>query len=314
MSDADQKVESSKDEDIKIEDVKVDVEDGGDEIEVEVKGDDEDDGIPAEEGIEALKKTLEEQRKAVDEERRLRAQAEQQAYQAKLEAQKNYRHAAAATYQSINDSITFLKAHEGSLHEKWVEAKTMGDFNKEAEIQRELMLTAQSMQNLQHKKETMENQFRNGIEEVPQPKPLDPIDAWAETLTPKTADWVRKHKDRLSSEEGRNLVAAAHHKALGQGLRLESEAYFEAVETELGMRRPSRQPEPEDDEDDDGVMSAASAPARKSVAPPSAPVSRGGTRKGAVTLSAAEKEAAEISGVSYEEYYRNKQREAKRNK
>lgn len=313
MADEDQKIESS--DEVKIEDVKVDVKVEDDEVEVDVKDDNADDGIPPEDGIESLKRSLEEQRIQVEHERKLRAAAEQQAYQAKLQAQENYRQAAAATYQSLNDAIVFVKAQEENLQKAWVEAKSQGDYQREAEIQNQMMQNASALQGLQHKKEGMERAFKQGIEPVAPPQPSDPIEAWAETLTPKTADWVRRNKTRLSTEEGRNLVAAAHHKALGQGLRLESEAYFEAVETELGMRRPARAPVDEDDGDDDGVMSAAAAPAqRRSVSPPAAPVSRGGPRKGVVTLSAAEKEAAEISGVSYEEYARNKAKEAKRNR
>jgi hypothetical protein len=309
MTDQDQKVDASNED--KTEDVNVEVKVEDDEIDIEVKDEGGDEGIPPDDGIEALKRSLEEQRKAVEQERQLRAQAEQAAYQAKLEAQNNFRQAQAATYQSLNDAIVFVKAQEENLQKAWIEAKTQGDYQREAEVQQQMMQNAQALQGLQYKKESMERAFKQGIEPVAPPQPADPIDAWANTLTPKTADWVRRNKDRLSSEEGRNLVAAAHHKALGQGLRLESEAYFEAVETELGMRRPARHVE--EDDDDDGVMSAASAPApRRSVAPPAAPVTRGGPRKGVVTLSAAEKEAAEISGVSYEEYARNKAQEAKR--
>ena len=312
MADEDQKVESSKED--KTEDLKVEVKVEDEDVEVEVKDEGDDQGLPPDEGIEFLRRSLEEQRIAVEHERKLRAAAEQQAYQAKLQAQENYRQAAAATYQSLTDAITFVKAQEENLQKAWVEAKSQGDYQREAEIQNQMMQNAQAMQGLQYKKENMERAFKQGIEPVEPPRPVepsDPIEAWAQTLTPKTAEWVRRNKDRLASEEGRNLVAAAHHKALGQGLRIESEAYFEAVETELGMRR-GRHVEEEDD--DDGVMSAAAAPARKSVAPPAAPVTRGGPRKGVVTLSAAEKEAAEISGVSYEEYARNKAKEAKRNR
>jgi len=315
MADEDQKVEAPIED--KTEDLKVEVKVEDEDIEVDVKDDGGDQGLPPDEGIEFLRRSLEEQRIAVEHERKLRAAAEQQAYQAKLQAQENYRQAAAATYQSLNDAIVFVKAQEENLQKEWVEAKTQGDFQREAQIQNQMMQNAQALQGLEYKKSTMENAFKQGIEPVEPPRPAqpaDPIEAWAETLTPKTADWVRRNKERLSSEEGRNLVAAAHHKALGQGLRIESEAYFEAVETELGMRRQSRSSDYDDDGDDDSALSAAAAPTRKSVAPPAAPVTRGGPRKGVVTLSAAEKEAAEISGVSYEEYARNKAKEAKRNR
>ena len=125
---------------------------------------------------------------------------------------------------------------------------------------------------------------------------------------------MTKNRDALELEnpQKQRLLKAAHEKTLALGHVEHSDSYYDAIEQELGFRKPSRQVVEEDDDDND-VMSSASRPtARRSVSPPAAPVSRGGSRKGTVTLSAAEKEAAEISGVSYDEYYRNKVRDQKR--
>lgn len=274
-------------------------------------------GISPEDGIEELKKSLEAQKKAMEDERLRRLEAEKRAYEAQVNAQHHEAEAKSAQYHQIVGAISQLEERERGLMSAWTEAKSMGDYQKEAEIQKEMLETANYLSRLRNGKTNMEAELKRPVQPVAPPV-VDPIEAFASTMTPKSANWLRSHRDFLADvngsviERNRLLLVAAHNKALAEGLKQDADDYFAYVEQEIGMRkRPSRRDEYEDDEDD-GVMSAAAAPARRSVSPPAAPVSRGGPRKGAATLSAAEKEAAEFSGVTYEEYARNKEREKKR--
>ena len=268
---------------------------------------DDDDGIPAEEGIEELRRTLEAQKRAVEEERRLRMQAEQQAYEARVFAQQRDFETKKANYYQIKGAIAQIEEHDRSLMAEWAEAKSMGDYQREAEIQKALFESSANVRSLRMGQETLERELRIPVQPVAPPQ-IDEIEAAAQTMSPQSADWVRSHRDFLSSHQNKQLAQAAHLKAQGLGVKVDTPEYFEFVETELGLRKASRQAEIEEDDGDDGVMSAASAPApRRSVAPPSAPVSRGGSRRGTVTLSKEEREAAKIAGVTEDEYVRQQQ-------
>lgn len=292
-----------------------------DEIEVELKVDNADDGddsgIPPEQGIEELKKTLEMQKKAVDEERKRRIDAEKRAYEAQVYAQQNEAEAKNAQYHQIVGAISQLEERERGLMAAWTEAKSMGDYQKEAEIQKEMLESANYLSRLRNGKSNMEAELKRPIQPVAPPV-VDPIEAFAATMSPQSGNWLRSHRDFLQDESGaliersRLLLVAAHNKALAEGLKQDDPDYFQYVEQEIGLRkRSSRRDEVEDDEDN-GPMSAASAPARRSVAPPAAPVSRGGSRKGTFTLTPEQREMAKLTDQTEEQYYKNMMRDKKR--
>lgn len=295
--------------------------DKGEEIEIELKADGDntsnDDGISPDDGIEELKKSLEAQKKAADEERRRRIDAEKRAYEAQVHAQQRDAEAKNAEYHQVVGAISQLEERERGLMAAWTEAKSMGDYQKEAEIQKQMLETTSVLSRLRNGKTNMETELKRPIQPVAPPV-IDPIEAYASTMSPKSANWLRSNRSFLQDVGGnliqRNqlLLVAAHNKALAEGLEQDADDYFDYVEKEIGMRkRASRREEIEEDEDDSALSSAA-APTRRSVSPPAAPVSRGGTRKGTFTLTPAQREAAKFSQVTEEQYYQNMMRDKKR--
>jgi phage I-like protein len=96
-------------------------------------------------------------------------------------------------------------------------------------------------------------------------------------------------------------MVAAHQIAVADGITPDSDRYFESVEGVLGI-------------------SGAPQPRSGNRAPPAAPVSRSGSGTGGsgntVTLSAQEREMAQMMGMSVKEYAANKlalKREGKMN-
>jgi hypothetical protein len=281
------------DEDLKVEDDKAP--EGADEV-VENKDDDSvtvsvsedgDPGIDPEVGIEEMKRNLAMAQKQMAEERQKRIEMERAANQSKAEVHNAQLRAAHSEYNSIRDSISFLKSHEAHLIEEWKDAKTMGDYTREAELQRQWYQVQDNMRQLDQRRVGYENFFKNPPQPV-QPQARDALEEWAAQQSPRTADWALRNRDHLETESQKNRVAAAHYKALAEGYQPDTDAYFKMIENEIGIRKPSRAAN--EVEDEETPMSAAAAP-KRSVSPPPAPVSRGGTRKGAVTLSQAEREA-----------------------
>lgn len=121
---------------------------------------------------------------------------------------------------------------------------------------------------------------------------------------PKAATWLRNHRDyAVGDPQKNNELVRSHHAALGRGLVMNSDAYFKALEEELGMRQPEEE-------------TTETRPAPHVAATPSAPVTRtsapGGGRTiaegivelapGKYRVSAEVKEAAAMSGVTITEY------------
>jgi hypothetical protein len=185
---------------------------------------------------------------------------------------------------------------------------TSGDYEKAAEIQEHIAVNASNLNDLKKGQRAMEDAAKRAKEEPRQAPQADPIEQWAASVTPRSANWLRSHKDALNTPAMQRRVLLAHQVAIDDGLEADSDAYFDFVERQTGLKKeaPKRVMATEEE---DSPLSAASAPTpRRSVSPPAAPVSRGTPRGNAVRLTADEREAARISGISEEEYAKNKAR------
>jgi len=186
----------------------------------------------------------------------------------------------------------------------------IGDYDKAAELQEQMAANITNLRQLERGFEEMKQQPRIQPQ-APPPGELT-VDALIDRVTPRSAEWLKKNRDALPDARSIRVMARAHEDAVDYGIAPESDAYFQFVENRLGINS-NRRSIPEVDD----VMSSAASSKQRRSAPPSAPVSRQpidspNHRPGVITLTAAEVEAAKISGITPQEYYRNKMREQNR--
>lgn len=252
--------------------------------------------ISAEEGIRELKFKLEEERLArLDAERRMK-QAAEQANQAKNEVDDT-------NIRLIDNAIETVKNNQLMLKRSYAEALAKGDHDEAAEIQ--LQLTDVAVQKMQLEQgrvayETRAKEQRN----APQVE-NDPVEVLAQQLSPRSADWVRSHPEYARNPNLYQKMIAAHNLAMADGFKADSDEYFDSIEDTLKIR--SRQPAPQEE----SALSSAATPVKQRAAPPAAPVSRSpttnsGNRPNVVRLTAAEREMADMMGMTDQEYARNK--------
>jgi CRISPR/Cas system-associated endonuclease/helicase Cas3 len=167
--------------------------------------------------------------------------------------------------------------------------------------------SATTLQQLQLGAESLREQ------KVPPPRPVitDKVEALASSMTPKSAEWLRRNPECATDERLKQKMIAAHHLVVADGFEIESPAYFREVERVIGLNK---------EHDYDPTTDAAQVTQRRTPAP-AAPVSRGSDGRGSasktVTLSAAEREIASDMGMTEREYAKNKyqlQREGKLSK
>lgn len=244
-------------------------------------------------GIEKLKRDVAEARAAKVEAERQALLARQAEHAARADKDDTDIHLVEASIKTLEGSTVQLK---DNLKAAWAAQ----DFDAAADIQQAM---AEAAANLL--------QLRNGLTQMkakpkqPEPRAADPVEAYAAAIekggSPQSAAWVRQHPDYARDPRLNRKLVRAHEDAVEDGHRIDTPEYFAYVENRLGLNQPIRRPETEPE-----VMSEAAAPARVRTAPPAAPVTRGAPRGGVSTLSAAEREAAEISGISLEDYAKNK--------
>ena len=256
--------------------------------------------IPPEDGIAELRRQLEEERTA-------RQNAERAAYDAKRDAHQARNNEDETNVQLVSNAIDTLRRDDEILKQNYQYAMSQGNFSAAADIQQEMSGNAAKLLQLSNGLEAMKARPK-----TPEPRqaPSDPVEAFAAQLSPKSADWVRKHPEYVKDAKLNRKMIAAHELAMADGMPVDSAEYFSAIEETLKIKAAPPQTDTSDEY-------AAKVTQRRDAAPAAAPVSRGGsTRTNVVRLSAAEREMADMMGMKPEDYAKNKmalQKEGKLN-
>ena len=246
-------------------------------------------------------------------------EANQRAQQAERSAREQYEHSLAARAEVedtnlhlVNNAIDTVRRENEILKANLRDAMANGDYDKVAEAQESISMNAAKLLQLENGREAMKNQPRQPVQ--PMPRAVDPVEQVKASLSSRSAAWVDKHPEFVRDQRLFRKMVAAHELAVADGIEADSDEYFASVERTLGIRSKVEA------ETDDGAFSSASQPTQRRAAPPSAPVSRSGNGTGSkpnvVRLTAAEREMADMMGMTEKEYALNKlalQREGKLN-
>lgn len=257
--------------------------------------------VPAEVGIEALKIQLKNSEEARQDAERRAAQAAHSAKRSDVEVQDT-------NIQLITSAIDAIKRDNMIGRQQYAAALANGDFDRAAEINDIMSMNNAKLLQLDNGKVALEARVEEAKKAPPPQAPQgDPVEAVASQLSPRSAQWIRAHPETVRNAKTYTKMLGLHNVAVADGLVADSDEYFEYIETNLGYRKPKQEVQ----QDEDPQAQAAKPMAPRKPSPPSAPPSRGSSNN-RVTLSAAQREAASISGVTEEEYARNLVAEKKR--
>ncbi len=247
---------------------------------------------------EALK-TLQ---KKLDRERQAREEAERRAQMAAGEVTETNMHLVATAIETVSRDQEMLKA-------QLRDAMAIGDFDKAADVQAAMVANTTNLKQLERGLEEMKNQPRQPVQPVPRSELT--VDDLIDRVTPRSAEWLRNNKNAIPDGKAIRIMGRAHEDAIDMGIIPESDEYFRFVEDRLGINKA-----PRNEYQDTSAMAEAAKVTKTRQSPPAAPVSRspvgGAPRPGTIQLTKAEMEAAKISGVTPQEYYRNKMRDQNR--
>ena len=257
--------------------------------------------IDPQEGMEALRAQLEREKAA-------RIEAEKRANEHANSAAKAKNEVQDTNLHLVNNAIEQVKQNSEFLKSQYAAAMSAGDFMQAAEVQTSMSGNAAKLFQLEQGKEALENTPKVAAERV---SPSDPVEALASQLSPKSADWVRRNPQCVTDPRMYQKMIAAHNIALADGHTADTDDYFDAIEGTLNINR-----KPSTDVYVDPTEQAAKPTQRRS-SPPAAPVSRSGngtsSRPNTIRLTAAEIEIASMTGLTPQEYARQKIRAAKQN-
>lgn len=265
------------------------------EIKVEAAEESSNKGLEPEIGINELRAQLEQERQA-------RFDAEKRAKEAVESARSSKMDVERTNLQLLETAIESIKQDNLALKARMREANAVGDTDTMFDLQE---LVAKNTYKLEH----IEDGRKRLEQQIKQPKietSSDPVEALASQLTPKSADWVRRHPQCVTDQRLYQKMIASHNLAVADGFVPDSEEYFEFIESTMKIS-PKREVRTEEV---DEPFSAASSPTKARTSPPAAPVSRtassGAPRQNVVRLSKDEREMAQMMGMTDQEYARNK--------
>lgn len=255
------------------------------------------DDSPSEDELRAQLKAAQERAEAADrkleEERRAR-EAEKRASTTELTDTR---------LQTITSALDATSAKIKEAQAKRRAALEVGDYDAENAASDELMELKVKQSRLIEGKTVLEQQA-----EERKTLPTDPVEGYIKNLSPRAQDWVRAHPEVVTDTYRNAELVYTHQKALRQGIREGSDDYFAYMTREMGyggaQPRQETQEEPRAAERSRASSSAPAAPVSREV-----PSSDGVSRKpGTIRLTAAEREAADIAGIPYLEYARERDR------
>jgi hypothetical protein len=257
------------------------------------------------EGVQSLQQQL-------DEEKRRREAAEREAETLRTERGKDQKVLTDSRLLVIDSTIQSHEQKKIDIKRRIAEAKEAGDYAAETEAMDELSVVNIDLKQAKLGKDRLEQQIEEG-KNAPQTDD-EKFEAWtaANNIHPKSKAWLREHMEYLQDDVKNAELTLADRKARKAGHAPNTPGYFEAIETELGLRGGQEQVEEQVEETTERTTAAPAAPVSRSPSlrnggaeSPIPGIIVRGPGKYTVTNDAngrAVREAAEMSGMTVGAY------------
>lgn len=247
--------------------------------------------------LKEMEKKLEREKKKAQKLEREREQAERSAHQARQEAGESRKHVMMA-------ALTQTRMDAERLQNEFADAMAINDYAQVAKIQSEISQNTMRMSQFEAELESMKRQ------EPMQQQSGSQLDQIIKAVSPESARWLKQNREHLDDDRAIRKMFRAHEDAVEDGIKPDSDEYFEYIEKRLGLIEEQPKPRQSNrrqvEESDDEPTSAAAKPSTRSVSPPPAPVERYGNRPTVVRLSSTEIEMAKMMGMTDKEYAAHK--------
>jgi hypothetical protein len=223
-----------------------------------------------------------------------RQRAEADAAAARADATKAQGQVVDANISTVDSAIAAASAEAEGFARDQEAAMVAGNFKLAAELGRKAARAEARIERLEEGKADLaarktEAPRTTGTQQQ-QPTQLDPFERVVAGATPRAQQWLRAHPTYVTDPEFSAQANLAHQRAIKAGHVVDSDAYFDFCERDLGLKQP-----PE--------TTAQPRQERQASAMASAPVSRDGAPSGGtltstkVTLTPGEQRAAQETVV-----------------
>lgn len=260
--------------------------------------------LTAEEGKDDLAAQLKAMSDTAAAERKAREAAEATARDAQEAAKRSQGDAFTQRANVIAGAIETVSLEQKQATSALEAALEAGDYKTVAATQVQIAETAAKLVRLQEAKSVMDAQkgkpapaHEGRVERPPESRAQDAFEEMVSSLTPKSQAWVRRNPECFTDKKLYHKTMSAHQAALADDIETDTPEYFAFLEERIGLRQKPAANDPQ-------PTTTSRAPAARTSAPPNRDTGGNGSRLqgNKITLSAAEREAARMSGLTDQEY------------
>ena len=191
----------------------------------------------ADEGIDGLRRQLEEKRREVAETQRQRLEAERIAFERGQQLHSVTNDAQRSQHTAVVNAIASFERDAENLEARYASFMENGDFREAAKIQRQMYQIEAKLNTLHEGREQLEHRLQNPPE-PPRPPiqqmPRNTIDEQIAHLSPQSQDWIRAHPDVMTDPKLNNLMTAGHYEAVANGFQIDTPEYFSHIASKVG--------------------------------------------------------------------------------
>ena len=162
-----------------------------------------------------------------------------------------------ATSVKLDQIVTIIESltkDKESSRRDYKTAMEAGDFDKAAEAQERMAMSAARIVLAERGKMALAEEVKNPTKRQVASQAIDPVEAVARTMgTQRSADWIRSHPEMVSNGSLSGLALSGHNLAVYNGHTPDSDGYFSFIEQHVKNygQPPARQ---------DPVVTVAPAP------------------------------------------------------
>lgn len=145
---------------------------------------------------------------------------------------------------TVLSGIQAAEAEATSAEQASIAAAEAGDFAAQARAQRKMSAAESRIQRLTEAKGDLEDVKatkpapRTEARPEPRPEPVDKVELFAKSMSPRSAAWIRSHPDCVTDAKKNARMLAAHNLAVADDIAVDSDEYFKRIEAGVEQKSP----------------------------------------------------------------------------
>ena len=191
------------------------------------------------EGIEAVRAQVREFEEKLNTEREEKEAARRRAEAAEREAAQIKTRVVDTEIDAVANALAVSEMELDTAKRDLKKAMEDGDFDGVVSANEKLAQKTLEINRLKEGKDALE--ARSTKQQV---EPADPFENYVSRFTPRSQDYLRKHKEVVTDPKKNKLLIAAHYEAEANGHTADTDGYFDFIDQRLGYKAVSDKQEP----------------------------------------------------------------------